>query len=140
MSGKKKLYESYNAMSRPAMWANIPIMPLIGFLMVGLVSLGTGTVFLGLVWGTVISLPSFAALLALRIMTSVDDRYLNRVWFGFRRIILNIKYGKHLLLTSLNPMWSRYYGRRFSQKRVAAGAHGATDGIPRSPEHGDDTR
>lgn len=140
MSEKKELYESYNAMSRPAMFAEIPIMPLVGFLLAGLIAFALGTAFITWVWGLVLATPFFTALLALRLMSIKDPRYMTRVWFAIIRIRLNMKYGKHLLLTSYNPKWSQYYGRRFSQKRYVCGGNGASDEVSRPSEYGDDGR
>ncbi|AGN33479.1 conjugal transfer protein, VirB3 family (plasmid) [Pseudomonas fluorescens A506] len=140
MSEKKVLFESYNAMSRPAMWFEIPIMPMIGLLLGGIVTFGSMTVLLNWVWGLACTFPFLAALLALRFMSSIDPRYTTRVWFAIRRLILNMKYGKHLLLTSFNPKWSQYYGRRFSQKRYVGGGDGASDEISRSSKHGHSAR
>lgn len=140
MSEKKVLFESYNAMSRPAMFFEIPIMPMLGLLLGGIVTFGSITALLGWVWGLAFSFPFLAALLALRIMSSIDPRYMTRVWFAIRRLILNLKYGKHLLLTSFNPRWSKYYGRRFSQKRYVSGGDGSADEVSRPPQHGDASR
>lgn len=138
MSVKKVLYESYNAMSRPAMFAEVPIMPLVGFLLGGVVAFGLGTAFFSWAWGLVLATPFFAMLLALRLMSIKDPRYMTRVWFAILRIRLNFKYGKHLLLTSYNPKWSQYYGRRFSQKRYVSGGNGPADEVPRSSKYGND--
>ncbi|WP_310794514.1 VirB3 family type IV secretion system protein [Pseudomonas sp. S5F11] len=130
------LFNSYNAMSRPATHWGIPIMPMLGLVMSGLIAFGAGAAILGWEWGLALALPFLIALLALRLITSVDDRYLRRIRFALRRILRNLKYGKQLLLTPSNPKWSQYYGRRFSQKRYVSGGNGSDDEISRSREHG----
>lgn len=134
---EKLLFDSYNAMSRPAMHWGIPIMPMIGLVMAALVSFGAGASLLSWVWGLVFAVPSLGALVALRFMSSIDDRYLRRVRFALRRLRLNLIYGKHLLLTPFNPKWSLYYGRRFAQQRYAARGDGASDALSRARTHGD---
>lgn len=115
----KLMFESYNGMSRPAMYANIPIMPMVGLVMGGLIFGVLGTALLSWVWGLVFVLPFAAALIALRLLCSIDAQYLRRVRFALRRIRLNFKYGRPLLLTPSNPNWSKFYGKRFSQQRYA---------------------
>lgn len=141
MSDKERLlFDSYNAMSRPAMQWGIPIMPMIALVMGGLVIFGAVTAIFSWVWGLVIAFPFMVALLALRLITSIDDRYLRRVRFALRRMQLNMKHGKQLLLTPFNPKWSQYYGRRFSQQRYVSRGNGPSDALSRSREHGDASR
>ncbi|MFJ7316422.1 VirB3 family type IV secretion system protein [Pseudomonas sp. NPDC098747] len=136
LAKKKLLFDSYNAMSRPAMYWGIPIMPMIALIMCSLLVFGIGTAIFSLVWGLIFAFPFVIGLLALRLITSVDDRYFRRVRFGLRRLRLNLKYGKQLLLTPFNPKWSQYYGRRYSQKRYASRDIGASDALSRSRTHG----
>ncbi|WP_080593291.1 VirB3 family type IV secretion system protein [Pseudomonas fluorescens] len=138
MSSKKEklIFESYNAMSRPAMYWGIPIMPMLGLLMGAVLSFIVGMATLSWVWGLVFAFPFVVGLLALRLITSVDDRYFRRVRFALRRLLLNLKHGKRLLLTSFNPKWSQYYGRRFAEKRYLSGRVRAANEIPRSRKHG----
>jgi hypothetical protein len=141
MSDKKRLlFDSYNAMSRPAMHWGIPIMPMIALFMGGLVSFGAGAAIFSWVWGLVFAFPFAVALLALRLITSIDDRYLRRIRFALRRLRLNMKHGKQLLLTPFNPKWSQYYGGRFSQQRYVSRGNGSSDALSRSREHGDASR
>lgn len=141
MSGKEKLlYDSYNAMSRPAMQWGIPIMPMIGLVMGALLSFGLGTALISWGWGVVFAFPFAVSLMALRFMSSIDDRYLRRVRFAFRRLRLNLVYGKQLLLTPFNPKWSQYYGRRYSQQRHASGSDRPVNGVSRTRTHGDAAR
>jgi hypothetical protein len=137
---EKLLFDSYNGMSRPAMQWGIPIMPMIGLIMGALLSFGAGTAMFSWLWGLIFAFPFAVGLLALRLITSVDDRYFRRIRFAFRRLRLNLKYGKQLLLTPYNPKWSQYYGRRFSQKRYAARDVSSSDGISSSRKHGDSSR
>ncbi|WP_324729581.1 VirB3 family type IV secretion system protein [Pseudomonas chlororaphis] len=141
MSDKKKLvFDSYNAMARPAKHWGIPIMPFLGLLMGGVVFGGLATFLLSWKWGLGVVLLFAGALVGLRMITAVDDRYLNRIWFAIRRLLLNLKYGKQLLLTPYNPRWSHYYGRRFSQKRYVGRGNGSSDAISRSSKYGDASR
>ncbi|WP_375122158.1 VirB3 family type IV secretion system protein [Pseudomonas sp. LW8] len=138
MSGIKKLiFESYNAMSRPAKYWGIPIMPLLGLLMATAVSFIVGMVILSWIWGLVFAFPFVVAMIALRLISSIDDRYFRRVRFAIRRIRLNFKYGKRLLLTSFNPKWSQYYARRFAEKRYVSGGFRPSNAISRTRKHGD---
>lgn len=114
---KKLMFESYNAMSRPAMQWGIPIMPMVGLLMGGLVSGVAGTALLSWVWGLLFVVPFLGSLAALRFLCAVDAQYPRRLWWSWRRIRLNWRYGKRLLLTSYNPNWSQFYGKRFAQRR-----------------------
>jgi MFS family permease len=126
---KRLMFESYNGMSRPAMFWNIPIMPMVGLLMGGLIFGVIGTALLSWIWGLVFLFPFAAALIALRLLCSIDGQYLRRVRFACRRMLLNLKYGKPLLLTPFNPTWSQFYGKRFSQTRYASGGEGAAAGV-----------
>ncbi|WP_421556739.1 VirB3 family type IV secretion system protein [Pseudomonas kitaguniensis] len=121
--------ESYNGMSRPAMYWNIPIMPLIGLLMGGLVSGVIGIVLFSWIWGLVFLFPFLVVLIALRIVCVIDGQYLRRVKFGWRRIRSNQKYGRALLLTPSNPNWSAFYGKRFSQQRYVSGGKSPADEV-----------
>ncbi|MNC33148.1 hypothetical protein D3C75_815310 [compost metagenome] len=141
MTDKEKLvFESYNAMSRPAMHWGIPIMPMMGMVLGALFGFGVGAALISWVWGVIFAFPFLVALLALRLITSVDDRYFRRIRFALRRVRLNLTYGKQLLLTPFNPKWSHYYGRRYSQKRYAARGSSASDGVSRPRTHGDASR
>ncbi|RML89679.1 VirB3 family type IV secretion system protein, partial [Pseudomonas savastanoi] len=111
---KKLTFESYNAMSRPAMFWNIPIMPMVGLLMGGLVFGVAATFLLSWVWGLVAASPFLIALIALRVVGLIDPQYLRRIRFARRRLWLSLKYGKPLLLTPFNPQWNEFYGARFS--------------------------
>lgn len=137
MSEKKKvLYESYNAMARPALFWGIPILPMLALFSLGLICGVVGATIFSFIWGLVFALPFVIALIALRLMTSIDDRYIRRMGFMLRRIWLNLKYGKQLLLTPYNPNWSQFYGKRFSQQHNASRGKGAVDGLSRSRAHG----
>jgi MFS family permease len=142
---KKLIFESYNAMSRPAMQGGIPIMPLVGLLMGGLVCGVAGTALLSWVWGLLFVAPFAGALAALRFFCATDALYPRRLWRSWRRIRLNWKYGKRLLLTPFNPNWSQFYGKRFAQRRFytppdyqghAPRDQSASARVSRSPTHG----
>lgn len=137
---KKLNFESYNGMSRPAMYWSIPIMPMVGLLMGGLLCGIAGTVVLSWRWGLCFLAPFLIALIALRFICLIDAQYLRRVRFALARLKLNRKYGKPLLLTPLNPQWSEFYGARFSQTRHATGGEGAADEVPGPRAHGDIAR
>ncbi|PBP65850.1 conjugal transfer protein [Pseudomonas syringae] len=137
---KKEVSPSYNAMSRPAMFWNIPIMPMVGLLMGGLIFGIAATVMLSWVWGLFAASPFLIALTALRFAGLIDPQYLRRVRFALRRLRLNFKYGKPLLLTPFNPRWSKYYGARFSHKRYAPGGESAADGLSGARAHDDPVR
>ncbi len=126
---KKLIFESYNGMSRPAMFWNIPIMPMVVLLMGGLVCGIVGTVLLTWVWGLIFLSPFAAMLVALRFLCAIDGQYLRRVLFAWRRIQLNFTYGKPLLLTPFNPHWSQFYAKRFSQQRYAGRSESASASI-----------
>ncbi|MGP5367256.1 VirB3 family type IV secretion system protein [Pseudomonas helleri] len=133
----KLMFESYNGMSRPAMFLNIPIMPMVGLLMGGLIAGVTGTALLSWIWGLMFLFPFFAALVALRLLCSIDVQYLRRVRFALRRIRLNFKYGRPLLLTPFNPNWSKFYGKRFSQQRYARRSESTTTAVSGGRLHDD---
>lgn len=134
---KKLKFESYNGMSRPAMFWSIPIMPMVGLLMGGLVCGIAGTVLLSWVWGLIFLAPFLIALIAFRFICLIDAQYLRRVRFAVRRLTMNLKYGKPLLHTPFNPRWSEFYGARFSQTRHAAGGESAAAALSRPRAHGD---
>ncbi|WP_440057911.1 VirB3 family type IV secretion system protein [Pseudomonas fragariae (ex Marin et al. 2024)] len=144
MAGNKKLqamrFESFNGMSRPAMWWSVPIMPLVGLLMAALITGIAGTVVFSWIWGLVFAVPFLSAIIALRFICLVDQNYLRRIRFGWRRIKLNRKYGRPLLLTTINPSWSKDYAQRFSQLRYAARRKGAAAQVLRSSKYGDNVR
>lgn len=137
---KKLKFESYNGMSRPAMFWSIPIMPMVGLLMGGLVCGIAGTALLSWVWGLIFVAPFLMALIALRFICLIDAQYLRRVRFAVRRLRLNLTYGKPLLQTPLNPRWSEFYGARFSQTRHASGSERAADAVSGPRTHGDPAR
>lgn len=128
---KQLVFESYNGMNRPAMFWGIPIMPMVVLFMGGLVLGIGGTALLSWVWGLVFVAPFLITLLALRFLCAMDGQYLRRVRFARRRIALNLRYGKPLLLTPSNPNWSRFYGQRFSQQRYASRGEDPSSEIPR---------
>lgn len=137
---KQLIFPSYNGMSRPAMFWNIPIMPLVGLLMGALIFGIAGTALLSWVWGLSFAGLFLSVLVALRFMCLIDPQYLRRVRFVLRRLKLNLKFGKPLLLTSFNPRWSHFYAERFSQTRIAARSEGAGNEVPRARAHGDVAR
>ncbi|KPB36881.1 Conjugal transfer protein [Pseudomonas savastanoi pv. phaseolicola] len=73
-------------------------------------------------------------------MGLIDPQYLRRIRFARRRLWLNLKYGKPLLLTPFNPQWSEFYGARFSHKRYAPGKESAIDALSGPRTHGDTAR
>jgi uncharacterized protein (DUF58 family) len=130
MSDYKKLtFDSYNALNRPAMFWGIPIMPMIGLLTLGLLSAGIAATLLPWWWGVVFAFPFAAALTALRFITSIDNRFLRRLWFMARRLRRNWKYGRQLLLTPVNPNWNKFYGKRFARQRYAARGKSTSAGL-----------
>lgn len=136
---KKLVFESYNAMSRPAMVASIPIMPFIALMMCGLLSGIAGTFLISWVCGLIFAAPFAGLLITLRLICMIDPQYPRRVLFAFRRLRLNLRYGKPLLLTSFNPDWSRFYGQRFAQQRYAGRGESTFAPLPGGREYGDAT-
>lgn len=137
---KDLISESYNAMSRPAMLAGIPIMPLVGLVMGGMISGVAATALWSWRWGLAFVLVFAAAIFALRLLCSVDAQYLRRVRFGWRRLRLNFTYGKALMLTSINPNWSQFYGQRFSKQRYAGRKESEAAGLRSGRSDGDPGR
>jgi MFS family permease len=137
---KKLKFESYNGMSRPAMFWNIPIMPMVGLLMGGLVCGIAGTFFLSWKWGLSFTVPFLFALIAFRFICLIDAQYMRRVLLAYRRLRLNLTYGKPLLQTPLNPQWSAFYGERYAKKRHAPGSESAATALSRPRTHGDAAR
>jgi O-antigen/teichoic acid export membrane protein len=137
---KKLIFPSYNGMSRPAMYWNIPIMALVGLLMCALIFGIAATALLSWVWGLIIAGLFLSALVALRFLCLIDPQYLRRVRFVLRRLKLNFTYGRPLLLTSFNPRWSEFYAERFSQTSIAARSESAGDEVSRARAHGDVAR
>lgn len=144
MAGNKRLqemrFESFNGMSRPAMWWSIPIMPLVGLLMAALITGIAGTVLLSWIWGLIFAVPFLCSIVALRFICLVDHNYLRRIKFGWRRIKLNRTYGRPLLLTTINPSWSKDYAQRFSQQRYASRNEGSAAAIRSPSQHGNNAR
>ena len=114
---KKLIFQSYNGMSRPPMFMNIPIMPMVGLLMAALITGIAGTALLSWKWGVSFAVVFLSVLVALQVMCKIDPQYTRRVRFGWRRLRRNFKHGKPLLLTPYNADWSKFYGRRFAQVR-----------------------
>jgi MFS family permease len=137
---KDLICESYNGMSRPAMFAGIPIMPMVGLLMGALVGGVCATALLSWHWGLAVVLFFGTGLFALRLMCAIDAQYMRRVRFAWRRIRLNLTYGKALMLTSANPNWSQFYGQRFSQQRYASRKESDAVALPGGRPHGDSGR
>ncbi|WP_081036964.1 VirB3 family type IV secretion system protein [Pseudomonas corrugata] len=138
---KVLLYPSYNAMSRPAMFWGIPIMPLVGLFLAAVIVFVITATLLSFIWALASLLPFVVAVCGLRIMTSIDDRYVRRVRFSVHRLWLNFKHGRQLLLTPYSPLWSQYYGKRFSRQRFITGTiKSSADGVSRSRTHGDSER
>lgn len=120
MEKEKLSFDSYNGMSRVAMFWGVPIFPLL-FCFVGILFFGViGFTLFGM-WGGVLISPFIILVIFIRIVCEKDDKYLRRILFMVKRLFLNRKYGKNLLLTPQNPRWSLYYGRRFAQKRILSG-------------------
>lgn len=133
-------FESYNAMSRPAMYWGVPIMPLVGCFMGGLVFGMAGTALFSWIWGLIFVSIFAGILIALRLICEVDANYPRRLRRSWRRVRLNWRYGRRLLLTPFNPHWSQFYGQRFAQTRFhpaasdeihASRGQGASDGVSR---------
>lgn len=137
---KSLISDSYNGMSRPAMFAGIPIMPMVGLLLGGLLSGVAATSLLSWRWGVGCVLVFIAGLFVLRLLCALDAQYLRRVRFGLRRLRLNVSYGKALMLTSINPNWSQFYGQRFSKQRYASTEEGKAAGLRSGRAHGDTGR
>lgn len=138
---KKLIFESYNGMSRPAMFWSIPIMPFVGLLMGGLLFGIAATALLSWVWGVIAILPFVITLITLRFICLIDPQYLRRIRFAWRRLKLNFQYGRPLLLTPFNAKWSVLYGTRFSQTRHAAGSEKRTgDALSSTRKYGNSSR
>lgn len=134
------IFDSYNARSRPAVYLGVPIFPLL-FLTFGGVAFGilSGVLFGWIFGGIVVGI--FAGLiLALRLITAVDDRYIRRVLFGIRRIKWNLLHGRKLMITPYNPNWRRSYAKRFAIQRYANRINGGSDEVSRPRQNGNDAR
>ncbi|HBP4890403.1 TPA: conjugal transfer protein [Pseudomonas aeruginosa] len=132
MSDEQLLFPSYNAMSRPAMFMGIPILPFVGIAVALLVVGGIGFLLLPW-WGALLLiLPLLLVLVGFAVMSSIDSRYIRRVIFAVRRFGSNLKYGRGLRLAPINPLWSVFYGKRFAHRRYASGGQGTADEVPRA--------
>lgn len=132
MNDEELLFPSYNAMSRPATFMGIPILPFVGIAVALLVVGGGGFVLLPW-WGALLLiLPLFLALVGFAVVSSIDARYMRRVIFAVRRFFSNLKYGRGLRLAPINPLWSVFYGKRFAHRRYASGSEGSADEVSRT--------
>ncbi|PUA41510.1 conjugal transfer protein [Pseudomonas protegens] len=113
---KKWLFPSYNAMSRPAMFMGIPILPFVG-LVVATVAVGGLGYWLVKWWMLLLVSPFVMALIGFAVASSFDDRYMRRVLFALRRYRRNLTYGRGLRLTPINRQWSVLYGKRYASGR-----------------------
>lgn len=116
---KKLVFQSYNGMSRPPMFMNMPIMPMVGLLMSALIAGIAGTALLSWIWGLSFAGVFLVALVILQVICKIDPQYTRRVRLGCRRLKRNFEHGKPLLLTPYNANWSKFYGRRFAQVRYS---------------------
>lgn len=130
-------FESYNGMSRPALFIGFPILPFAGLFLGGLIAAGLGTALLSWVWGMVFVVPFVVVLVALRVVCLIDPQYMRRVRAGLRRYRYNLMHGRALLLTPCNPKWSQFYGKRFSQQRFSTAEKSPAAGLSRGRPHHD---
>ncbi|KAF1042240.1 VirB3 family type IV secretion system protein [Xylophilus sp.] len=132
MSDEELLFPSYNAMSRPAMFLGVPLLPFVG-IAVALLVVGGGGFALLPWWGALLLMsPLLLALVGFAVVSSFDARYMRRVIFAVRRFFLNLKYGRGLRLAPINPLWSVFYGKRYAHCRYACGSSGTADEVPRA--------
>ncbi|HDQ4465205.1 TPA: VirB3 family type IV secretion system protein [Pseudomonas aeruginosa] len=132
MNDEQMLFPSYNAMSRPAMFLGVPILPFVGIAVALLVVGGVGFALLPW-WGALLLMsPLLLTLVGFAVVSSFDARYMRRVIFAVRRLFLNFRYGRGLRLAPINPLWSVFYGKRFAHRRYASGDQGAADEVSRA--------
>ncbi|PCM96093.1 conjugal transfer protein [Pseudomonas aeruginosa] len=132
MNDEELLFPSYNAMSRPATFLGVPILPFVG-IAVALLVVGTVGFLLFPWWGALLlASPLFLALVGFSVVSSFDARYMRRIVYAMRRFSLNLRYGRGVCLTPINPLWSVFYGKRFAQRRHAGGSFGSADEISRA--------
>lgn len=122
------------------MWGGMPIMPLVGLFLSALVFGVITAIAISALWGLAVATPFLSALAALRFFCEKDYNYPRRIWFGFKRLLMNRKFGKELLLTPHNPNWSSIYGKRYAQQRYATGKISTDNAISRRASHGDVNR
>lgn len=113
-------FDTYRAMSRVAMFAGVPVFAGIFLFMGAFVSLFAGVYLWE--WGGLIP-PSFflIAIMVLRIICARDDKAFRRVRFFLRRIKLNRRYGRLLLITTRTKDWRMNNARRVIRKQILAG-------------------
>ena len=119
-SENKMEFDTFNAMDRPAMWFDIPIVPGLALFLPGVLILLFVSVSISFMWGAILSAPFGAGLIVLRFMTSIDDKFMRRVGFMIARKWREIWSGRHLLLTPYIPEWRKSYGKRYAQQHVIA--------------------
>lgn len=113
-------FETHNAMGRVAMFAGVPVFPLL-FLIMGFAVTLFASIYLWGWWGLLPPVPFVLAVIGLRLICERDDKAMRRFWFQRLRSRLNHKYGRHLLITPRNPQWSIKHARRIIKKRILTG-------------------
>jgi hypothetical protein len=114
---RELMFDSYNARNRPAIYMGVPIFPLLFLTFVGALSGVVVGALLGWIFGFIVFGIFVVLLVVLRLITSIDDRYMRRITFGLRRIYLNLLYGRKLMITPFNQNWRRSYAKRFAIQR-----------------------
>ena len=113
-------FDSHGGMNRVAMKWGVPYVLLIIMAFFILVSLAAGIYFFQ--WfGLIVPAPFVLLLFGIKILCALDDRALRRFRFVLRRRALNRRYGRHLLLTPRNPVWSKKHARRVFQENILSG-------------------
>lgn len=135
--GKKLSLRTWNGRNRPALFWGVPIMPFIGLLAGVFVSFGLGALAFSWWMGALLALPFLLLMFAFYFVSALDDRYSRRVVFAIRRLLLNLQYGKGLMLAPQNPKWSQFYGKRFAIGRHVSRGNDPDSGVPRSRAYGD---
>lgn len=114
---EKLKFDSYSGMSRVPLFWGVPTFPLLLCFVGTLISGIAGLTLTGTGWGGLFASPFLLTAMVLRILCENDDKYLRRLRFMVRRFCLNLRFGRALLITPHNPVWSQYYGRRYAKVR-----------------------
>lgn len=128
---EKQLFRTWNGKDRPAMWWGVPIMPLVGLILGGLLAFGFGTGVFNVWIGGLFAVPFIFTLCAFYYVSAIDDRYMRRVQFAVRRLLLSARYGRGLMIAPQNPKWSQHYVKRFALRRYVARSDDPTARVSR---------
>ncbi|MCY1440688.1 hypothetical protein D9M71_569720 [compost metagenome] len=131
MADERQRYRTWNGMDRPANFHGIPIMPFVGLLVGCLFTSGLGMAIFSFWVGALLAIPFLVIAFAFYFVSSLDDRFMRRVVFATRRLLLSMRFGKGLIVTPQNPKWSHFYGKRFALCRHVSRGVGSSDGASR---------